>query len=292
MTTAKRYGNNFIKIQTMNVQRTPGTESPTKDEDSITPIVDVAECPFTGETSCVYDGTKILERLERKNKREESGEVTKMEESLIRSKRMVFEYAFSNDWDYFCTFTIDSEKYDRYALNEYHKKFSQWIRDFFRKKHGLNVQYVCIPEQHKDGAWHEHALISGIPLEHLREFKLTEKLPKYIRKKLKNNEKIYTCPAYEKKFGYCTFEPVRNSEACAKYITKYITKDLASSVSALNAKIYYVSRGLKKAEKIAVGHYQGVPLYDYSNIYCKSATFAYSEKFENIVKGKIIGLNE
>lgn len=296
-TTVKKYGCNYLKLCTMNVQRCPNTEHPDKDLYDYNRFWEqynrhnnftIEKDPFTGKFDKVF-GSEEFERLEKKaleRFENRQGENKKMIESLIRSKRMVFEYAFSNDWDYFATFTIDPQKFDRYDLNEYHKKFSQWLRDYFRKKFGENIQYLCIPEMHKDGAWHEHALISGISEHHLKLFQKDANLPKYIKDKLNRNEKIYNCPAYQKKFGFCTFEPVRNSEACAKYITKYITKDMQKSVTDYGAKIYYVSRGVNKAEILKRGYYQGSYVPDFVNDYCSQATFAYSDDFAKILVTK------
>ena len=292
LTTVKKYGDNYVSLVTMNVQRTPGTEKYDKDIEDYKRSTDFTMeiDPFTGELSPVWGSDtfeRMLKNLERKQEREKNkGDYKKMIESLIRSKRMVFEYSFSNDWDYFATFTIDPQKFDRHNLNEYHNKFSHWLRNYFRRKYGENVQYICIPEQHKDGAWHEHALIKGISKQHLELFKLEDDLPKYIKDKLKAGEEIYNCPMYMKKFGWCTFEPVRNSEACAKYITKYITKDMLKSVTDYGAKIYYASRGIKKAEIVTRGFYNGNYIADFSNDYCKKSTFAYDEDFLKLVLDK------
>lgn len=297
-TTVKKLGDSYIKLITMRVQRTPGSEHCDKDYKYYLKqlelnrkswLYELELNPFTGNIELIYSDeifedeyNKAMKKLERNEKTD-----SKMSESLIRSKRCVFEYAFSNSWDYFATFTIDSSKFDRYDLNEYHTKFAQWLRDYFRKKFKNNVQYLCIPEMHRDGAWHEHALIKGIDKVHLNLFTLDDKLPNYIRKKLLNGEDIYDCPAYRLKFGFCAFEPVRNNEACAKYITKYITKDLNRTVTEFGAKIYYVSRGLKKAEILKRGYYQGDYIMDFENQYCKQATFAYSDDFADVVCNKI-----
>lgn len=168
LTTFKKYGKNFVELVTMNVQRTPNTEKPEKEYEDYKKATDftMEKDPWTGELEKVW-GIDTFERAVKKADRERKREgnkenYIKMLESLVRSKRKVFEYAFSNEWDYFATFTIDPKKFDRYNLNEYHKKFGQWLRDYFRKKFGENVQYLSIPEQHEDGAWHEHALIKGV----------------------------------------------------------------------------------------------------------------------------------
>lgn len=269
VTTIKKYGENYVKLQTMNVQRTPFTEHENSDIDNFSRLTNNKSVP----KKITKDYNKI-----------------RLEESIIRTRRLIFEYAISNNWDYFCTFTIDKSKYDRFDLNYYHKSFSQWIRDYFRKKLRCDVQYILIPEQHKDGAWHEHGLFKNIPLSELSVFDYNSKLPYYIRDKISKNEKIYNCPAYLKKFGFCTFEPVRNSEACAKYITKYITKDIVNSSIDFGNKLYYVSRNLKKAENICIGEYNGVPFYDFVNDYCKMSTFSYSDEFLKTLVSKIIKL--
>ena len=296
LTTVKKYGDNYVSLVTMNVQRTPGTEISSKDYEINKRATDFTMeiDPFTGEFSPVWGSDtyeRTLKNSERKQEREKNkADYTKMIESLIRSKRMVFEYAFSNDWDYFATFTINPEKFDRYNLNEYHRKFSHWLRNYFRRKYNEDVQYISIPEQHKNGAWHEHALIKGISKQHLELFKLSDDIPKYIRDKLIAGEEIYNCPMYMKKFGWCTFEPVRNSEACAKYITKYITKDMQKSVTEYGAKMYYASRGIKKAEIVMRGYYDGNYIEDFSNDYCKKSTFAYDEEFLELIKEKFKGV--
>lgn len=296
-TTVKKYGNNYLKLCTMKAQRNPHTELSDKDytnwqrsfdnwehENNCYWIKDPwGECMLKVYYEDEWERLELeaLKRYERQNKSN-----SKLVESLIRSKRNVFEYAFSNDWDYFATFTINKNKFDRYNLNAYHTAFSHWLRNYFRRKFNDNVQYLCIPEMHKDGAWHEHALIKGISKQHFKLFDINDKLPHYIRKKLLSGGEIYNCPAYAKKFGFCTFEPVRNAEACAKYITKYITKDMFNSVNVFGAKVYYASRGIKKAEVLKRGYYQGNYIQDFSNDYCRQATFAYSDDFAQTVLSK------
>lgn len=279
VTTVKKYGNNYLRIQTMNVQRTPFTSSDDEDYKRIELIKSKSQ---KVDDELQYSDLYDVPQLNADNCN------LRLDESIIRSRRLVFEYAMSNQWQFFCTFTINQKKYNRYMLDEYHKAFSQWLRDYFRKKLGYDVQYILIPEQHKDGAWHEHGLFFNFPLSELQEFKLTDgKLPAYIIKKISRGEKIYNCPAYSKKFGFCTFEAVRSSEACAKYITKYITKDIAISSHEKGHKLYYVSRKLMKAENIAIGSYKGVPFYDFENQYGSYSTFAYSEEFARLLENKI-----
>lgn len=290
VTTIKKYGDKMLQVKTMNIQRHKF------DDDEIPVWYEERGTPKVKSVLATWEEMSDEERAEFEKSLARwvgenyvpKGSVNdrKISESLIRSKRMIFEYAYCNPWECFCTFTVDGSKYDRYQLDAYHKSFAQWIRDLNKRK-GLSIKYLLIPEQHKDGAWHEHGFLMGIPSEYLRKFTLKEKLPYYIRFKLKQGDLVYDFPAYREKFGFCDLEPVRNHEAVAKYITKYVTKDLTQSVKDLNAHVYYCSQGLKKAEKIAVGRYNGIPLYDFANIYCKCGNFAYSEEFEELLKGKI-----
>lgn len=192
----------------------------------------------------------------------------KLDNNISRARSKVKELVLCNDWQYFSTFTIDKLKFDRYNLEAYHKSFSQWIRNYNRK-YGCNIKYITIPEQHQDGAWHEHGFILGIPFEHLRLFTLDEKLPYYIRNKIKQGEKIYNWDAYSNKFGFCDFEPIKSLDAAANYIMKYITKDLSKSVKDINAHMYYSSKGLNKAELIKKGSISANIEPDFENDYIK-----------------------
>jgi len=154
-----------------------------------------------------------------------------------------------NDFDYFIHPTLSAEKYDRYDLDKFKKDMSQFIRNY-RKKYNTNVQYVLIPEKHKDGAWHMHGFLKGVSPEQLRSFTLDEILPDYIRDKLKKNEILCDWPEYSKKFGWIVVEPIRHKERCAKYMTKYISKSMSNTIDELGAHLYYASKGLKTAELV------------------------------------------
>ena len=191
----------------------------------------------------------------------------KLSNNIVRARSKIREYGLCNPWEYFCTFTIDKTKYDRYNLKEYHKALAQWIRDY-NKKHGTNIRYLFIPEQHEDGAWHEHGFLMGLPLEHLTAFTLQDRLPHYIRGKLKKGETIYNWSAYAKKFGFVDIEPIRSRSKATSYITKYITKDLQRSVSEIGAHLYYCSQGLKRSEEIKRGTMAATIAPDFENEYC------------------------
>lgn len=153
----------------------------------------------------------------------------KLANNISRAKSKVFEYAFCNHWDYFITLTISPEKYDRYDLKTYIKDLGKFINNYNTVYHS-KISYVLIPEQHHDGAWHLHGLISGI-------------LPKHLTT---NGNGYLDFPMYVKKFGFCSLSSVKNHEAVCKYITKYVTKEL--TLRSYGERCYYCSKGLKKAE--------------------------------------------
>lgn len=206
----------------------------------------------------------------------------KLMENIIHARSRIFELAYCNSWSYFTTFTIDKKKCGRYDLEKYHKSFSQWLRDY-NKKHGTHIKYLTIPEQHKDGAWHEHGFIMGLPVEHLRLFNPeTDKLPKYITEKLFGGSLVYDFPAYREKFGFCDFEPIRSLEGVSKYVTKYISKDLARSVTEVNAHLYYCSQGLQRATEIKRGTMSANMEPDFENEYVKVKWYNTSEVLESL----------
>lgn len=249
-TIIKVYNNQKIKVITMNTLRTKGVEDD-------------------------YDKIRVSEF---------NTHDTKMQESIIRAKNKIFELAFCNPWEYFFTATLDPAKYDRADLEKFHKDITQWFRDY-KKKHKTKIDFLLIPELHADGkSWHMHGFLKGIPIEHLKQFKIGNTMGKAIAEKVKNGDIVYTWQAYAKKFGFCDLEPIRNHEAVSKYVTKYINKNLATSVQDLNAHLYYHSRGLKTAETMKKGtmHIDIVP--DFVGEYCSISWLDYSkETLQNLL---------
>ena len=171
--------------------------------------------------------------------------VEKMKCNIRRAQRMIEGYALCNDWDWFGTFTLSPAYRDRADLDGFHRDIMQFIRHC-RRKYG-EVEVLLVPELHKkrDG-WHMHGLLRGIPLEALELFDLKDRLPKYIRDKLKGGGAVYDWPEYRKAFGWVDIEPIRSRDAAARYITKYITKDKDSTAKAidLGKHLYYRTKGL------------------------------------------------
>lgn len=176
----------------------------------------------------------------------------KLDSSVSRTRRVILEKALCNPWDWFCTFTISQSKYDRKDLVTWRDSFTQWMRD--QRKKGFPIQYLIVPEMHKDGSWHAHGLFSGLPDSELISFKEMDRqgyrspdghrLPKKLR-----NSVYMNWQAYLDKFGFCSFGKINNPVAAGFYITKYITKDNDRMVQDVGLHSYYASRGLQGATK-------------------------------------------
>lgn len=203
---------------------------------------------------------------------------SKLEENIQRAKNNIFEYAFCNPWDWFFTGTLDPQKYDRTNLDKFHKDLTQWFRDY-GKQHNVQIKFLLVPELHSDGiSWHIHGFLRGLPKEDLKQFVVGDVMGKALAEKVKKGDVVYNWLPYAKKFGFCDLEPIRNAEAVSKYMTKYINKNLASSVKELNAHLYYHSRGLYKAEVIKKGVMAATIAPTYENEYCSVAWLDYSEE--------------
>lgn len=191
----------------------------------------------------------------------------KEDSNVARSRQSMYELAYCNPWELFVTMTLNPAQYDRTDLKGYHASLTQWFRNY-GKKHGFKIDFLIIPELHKDGkSWHVHGLLMGLPLDHLTPFTLEQTLPYYVLNQLKKGKAIYNWLAYQEKFGYINVEAINNREHVAKYITKYITKDLSRSVSAVGAHMYYVSRGLQRKKLIEKGTLSTSVPYDFTNDY-------------------------
>lgn len=176
---------------------------------------------------------------------ESDKEKKKMAQSISRTKKQVLEKALCNEWTWFATLTLSPEKYKRDDLDTFRRDLSQFIRDY-RKKSGTKVQYLLIPELHADKKnWHMHGLFSEIPFDDI-EIHPVQKL---------SDKGYFNWLPYSKKFGFCSLGAIRDDVRTALYITKYITKSIATEDNdkRLNKSLYYCSQGLKVAEKVKEG---------------------------------------
>lgn len=162
------------------------------------------------------------------------------EVSIKRTKKKVYDYAKSNEWQWFVTFTFSPDKVNRYDYDECTKYLSKWFNNLKRSSPALS--YLVVPEQHKDGAYHFHGLFSGINERQIVwTGKYVVKRVRGLRSKfVRTKEKIYKIGSY--KLGWMTATKVREMEKVTSYITKYITKDMLNGLHG--RKRYWCSRNL------------------------------------------------
>ena len=157
-----------------------------------------------------------------------------LNESLLRSKRLILDYALNNNFNYFVTFTFDASKINRSNFNVCKNKILNAF-DNFKHRYDSEFKYILVPELHKNGiAIHFHGLI------YTTNFEFCKKL--YFSKDYFTN--VYRHEFFFKRFGANCFIPIVNSsERVAFYITKYISK---SNVRVFSNS-YFVSKGLNRS---------------------------------------------
>lgn len=232
---------------------------------------------------------EILDEEEERRKRRSENKTLRPENerfanSLSRSKSRVFELAMCNEFTHFCTFTQDEKKRDRFDLKEFRKDFAMLVRNLNRgRDENAKIKYLLIPEQHKDGAWHMHGLLMGLTTEDLREFTLAERLPERIRKQIAKGVKVYDWTRYRRAFGYFTCTEVQSGVGCAKYITKYISKDLQKTVCESGEHLFFASQGLKSRDVIIKQCFDKCPFekWDFENDYVKVLEIQVSDKTDS-----------
>lgn len=180
-------------------------------------------------------------------------------ESLRRTRTTIFDYALSNDFEYFVTFTFNPKKIDRYSIDETFNTMKYWLNR--QKKHSPDFAYVIVPEFHKDGAIHFHALIRA----YNGDMKPT--------KVFQNGKRVYNVTGFTS--GFTNAQKMDdNQEKTAGYITKYITKD---TINRFNKRRYWASRNLKKPVK----HYEPLEVLNLSQ-YLIDDNIAYHSEDYNI----------
>lgn len=165
--------------------------------------------------------------------------------SIRRTKSTIADLVLCNNFEYFCTFTFDPKKHDRYDVNRCKFIMSMWLHR--QRKHSPEMKYLIVPEFHKDGALHFHALLAN--------FNGTLK----DSKKRQNGRIIYNMTGY--RAGFTTAVPIdHNKVAVSNYIKKYITKDMPL---IYGRKRYWVSQNLDKPIKTvnAFSRIKNLPLF-------------------------------
>lgn len=156
--------------------------------------------------------------------------------SLQRTKSVITDISLANDFDLFVTFTINPDKIDSFDIPLVKSKVSKWLNNAKSNHNSLNfspqLEYLVIPELHKSGRIHFHALFKNYQGSLLDS------------KKSQNGKVIYNLEQF--KYGFTTATKIESIEKTSNYIQKYIKKDM---LKIGNKKRYFASKGLKKPLK-------------------------------------------
>ena len=155
--------------------------------------------------------------------------------SISRTKTLIKDIIICNDFDYFCTFTFDPKKINSFSYGKCLHSMSTWLHhqaDRSRERHQI-FKYLVVPERHKSGRWHFHALISGYTGS-LRPSKV----------KTGTGRPVYNITSFRS--GFTTATPIDDAEAVGFYVSKYITKDF---IKTFNQRRFFASRNLIRPVK-------------------------------------------
>jgi len=132
-----------------------------------------------------FDPNKTKNKSKSLKLKSEADKEDSLQVSVRRTRRTISDYVRCNTFDLFVTFTFDPKKVDRYDLLDTYLKMQGWLHRQQRKYD--NFKYIIVPERHKDGAIHFHALFGGY-----------EGILKKTRV-IQNNRRVYNINAF--KFG-------------------------------------------------------------------------------------------
>lgn len=168
--------------------------------------------------------------------------------SVNRTKNKIYEYARANKWDYFITYTLDPRKTDRYDYDVCSAQVSKFFRNIKYRK-AKNMKYLLVPELHKDGAYHFHALVADAD-----GLTFVDSGHKDKKGRIVYNLKDYT-------LGFTTATKITDTFRVSNYLTQYITENLCSTLPG--KKRYWATRNLDKPEIEKIYYANKKELYQY-----------------------------
>lgn len=154
------------------------------------------------------------------------------ERSLRRTQAEIADLIECNDFQWFGTLTLDPKKLDRYDSEKVKLKVKNFLDNL--RRISPEVKYLLVPERHKDGALHFHALFAHLNAQ------MSDSGRKY------RGQPIYNLKAY--RLGFSNFTEIRDLQKTANYCRKYITKELIAENK--HSKRYWASKNLARPQRI------------------------------------------
>lgn len=176
-------------------------------------------------------------------------------ESRRRARNAVIDIALSNCFTHMFTWTLDSDKVDRYDPDDLYRHLRSFLSNMSRR-HGF--QYVAIPEYHKQKDNEDRPAIHIHGLCNLGDINLSAAVNPHTGQYVVDGHgrQVFNFTSWG--FGWSTCVKLDdNYERAAYYIVKYITKQ----ESKIFGKWYLCSRDLQK--RPAITHCENVVYGDY-----------------------------
>ena len=202
--------------------------------------------------------------------------------SLRRTRKSIRDYVLCNEFELFVTFTFADERQDEERCRV---RMSNWLKN--QQKRSGSFSYLIVPERHKDGALHFHALLKGYKGEVKPSIN-----PETGKQRRQRGRPVYTLPSYRS--GFTNVKKIKatpeSHSKVATYISKYITKDMPLFA---NKNRYWASLGLKIPDVVYnpdPWYLKEEPVWSYESDYGKTMVFAGRSKFDKA--GEVVGLME
>ena len=186
-------------------------------------------------------------RMEFECEQEELKEKRKKEriDNLKRVKEKVYDIIYQNEWAYFMTITLrEDDSYDRRDPKEVYKLLRTWLSNQVQRK---GLQYILIPEYHKKGGIHCHALVNDVlPMVYSGKRAVGKKAwndTDLLKRGININAYKPVFNVVNWQYGWSTAIPLDGAPGqIANYMTKYITKDLKK----IFGKYYCSSKNIQR----------------------------------------------
>lgn len=180
--------------------------------------LDFDKNPFTGKATREVDNFDDLTNVQQENEKR----------SYNRTKNKIFEYSRCVKWEKFITLTFNEQKVDRYNFDECSRIARKWLNN--QRRNAPELQYLLVPELHKDGAYHFHGLLANTGNMKFKD----------SGKRTKDKRIVYNMASWN--YGFTTAVDIYDTHGISKYIGKYITKELCGITKGKNR--YFVSSNM------------------------------------------------
>lgn len=247
-------GSKQMILATKPVFRAPGWERSELDKQNSCALSDVSQKMVDAETAA----GKIIEAVEMsiwELERLEEREHDNLDRALRRARVKVRDYALSTPMVWFVTLTLDKHKVDRYDVDAMTLHLKVWLDHMVQRK---GLAYVMVPELHKDGAIHYHALMTD-SLDYVDSGTIIPRGEDKPRRPRSNAQRmawlrhggriVYNLPQWP--YGYTTALRIEGYyERAVTYVSKYISKghDLGRAPRKVGGRWYYHGGKLGKPD--------------------------------------------